>query len=69
MSFEEYKLCPRPGIGKKGKPVTAIGNFYGMRLPDITIYQYDVKISPELEKRDLDKARPASLPISLTNLF
>lgn len=53
-----YVPCPRPGIGKVGKPTLAIGNFYAMRLPDITIYQYDVKISPELDGRDLDKARP-----------
>lgn len=50
--------CSRPALGKKGKPVAAVANFYAVSIPDITIYQYDVKISPELDARDWDKARP-----------
>lgn len=61
MSGTAWTPCLRPGVGRKGKPVMAVANFYAIQLPDINIHQYDVKISPELDRRDLDKARPVSL--------
>lgn len=58
MALNLYTPCPRPSVGKKGTPTNAIANYYAMEIPDITIYQYDVKISPELDSRDWEKARP-----------
>ncbi|KAF9091483.1 argonaute 1 [Mortierella sp. AM989] len=42
------ELVRRPAVGKAGKPVTVKANFFEVqKLPDVTVYHYDVTISSE----------------------
>jgi eukaryotic translation initiation factor 2C len=40
------RLPPRPGYGKLGKPVTLRANFFPIRIPKSSVYDYDVKTTP-----------------------
>lgn len=60
MALSLSNPCVRPGIGKQGKALNVVSNFYQVTFKSITIHQYDIKFSPELDKRDWDKARPVS---------
>ncbi|THG98015.1 hypothetical protein EW026_g4090 [Hermanssonia centrifuga] len=48
----------RPGWGTVGKPINLRANFFALRLPTkLTIYDYDVSITPKADLRGPRKAR------------
>ncbi|GAA5876643.1 hypothetical protein JCM16303_003610 [Sporobolomyces ruberrimus] len=50
-SIPDLTPIRRPGYGTKGRPFEALVNAFEVRPPDITVYNYDVKIGPENERR------------------
>ena len=50
-AVEIYKLPPRPGYGTKGRKIPLITNYFKVDIPeDLTLYQYDVVIEPDVPK-------------------
>ena len=57
LQVDPSSMPLRPGWGTAGTPLTLLSNFFALRLPkDFTVYDYDVKISPD-DLRGPGKAR------------
>lgn len=57
------KMPLRPGWGTKGQPRVVRANFFAVRIPkDLTIYEYDVTISPEKEPTSKKKGTASGGP-------
>lgn len=55
VDLQHKELPLRPGFGREGRPIQLYANHFALKIPEGTIYHYDVEITPSKCPRSLNR--------------